>query len=109
MKFHERIISKKFFSAVELCLPAKENILRDYIERYLNHAHGKFLEELASMSKSTGRNNTIPPNMINTFKKNQPKNYEYYDSLLQGIIQELNKLNVPEKWNSQTWAKYMKV
>lgn len=91
---------------VEVCQPG-ENALRSYIERYLAKSHARLCEELERLSKS--RHNCFPAKTYHNFRKVDTKNYEYYESLLQNIIQDLNKLNTQEKMVAQKWAKYIKV
>ncbi|PIC50819.1 hypothetical protein B9Z55_001573 [Caenorhabditis nigoni] len=91
---------------VEVC-QAGENVLRAHIETYLHINHGKLCAELEKLSKS--RHNCFPAKTYHMFRKANTKDYEYYDAQLTNIIQDLNKLNTPEKMCAQKWTKYIKV
>lgn len=91
---------------VEVC-HAGENVLRKYIDIYLHNSHPKLCSELERLSKS--RHNCFPSKTYHTFRKTTTNDYERYESLLQNIIQDLNKLNTPEKMCAQKWTKYIKV
>uniref|UniRef100_A0A1I7T930 RNA helicase n=1 Tax=Caenorhabditis tropicalis TaxID=1561998 RepID=A0A1I7T930_9PELO len=91
---------------IEVCHP-KECKLREYLDRCLREMHNKLVEELEKLSKS--RHNAFPSNSYRKFRQTTTEKYEYYESLLIQIVQELNKLNTPDKFKAQTWARYIRI
>lgn len=91
---------------VEVLQPG-ENVLRQHIENYLATKHTKLVQELEKLSKS--RHNCFPAGSFRNFKNAKTKDFMAYEPLVQSLIQDLNKLNTPEKMVAQKWTKYIRV
>ncbi|EFO89112.1 CRE-DRH-3 protein [Caenorhabditis remanei] len=91
---------------IEVVQPG-ENVLRSHIDNYLNTKHYKLVAELEKLSKS--RHNCFPAGSFRSFKNAKPKEFMLYESLVQSLIQDLNKLNTPDKMVAQKWTKYIRV
>ncbi|CAI2312692.1 unnamed protein product [Caenorhabditis sp. 36 PRJEB53466] len=94
---------------VEVCEPPSDErcVLRGNIQKALCLYHTKLCIELERLS--TSKHSSSSMYNYKNFKKFNLNNYEKYESLLQNVIQDLNRMNTAEKANAQLYTKYIKV
>uniref|UniRef100_A0A8R1DIT3 RNA helicase n=1 Tax=Caenorhabditis japonica TaxID=281687 RepID=A0A8R1DIT3_CAEJA len=95
--------------SVEVCDPPSDvdAPLRGFIKRILHTYHTKLCNELDSLVKN--RHNAFPTHYLKNFRNAKTDKFELYESFLQSVCQDLNKLNTADKGLAQLYTKYIRV